>query len=640
MATLTDAALVPEARSLSSRYEFLSELGRGGMGIVYLARERAGGRAVAIKLLSASHAANADAALRFAREARTVAGLHHPNIVRTLGIEALDGGAVAIVSEYVDGQTLRGVLHGAGVLPFARAAAVLRDVAAALAHAHEHRIVHRDVKPDNIFIEAATGRALLSDFGIARPLDADTQLTIAGASFGTPAYMAPEQVKGASLDERADVYSLGLVGWEMLTGARPWEGETLYEVLHKQQHERLPSLASLRPDIPSYLLVAIEGALAKAPGERWANGAELLQRLTPVPATLPSRRVQGADAYEAPTLQIESPPVAVSTPPPPLPPLPPPLPRAEPGAPFTAQVHHTELPRVPDAEARPAVSAAPAVVRASPRRRRATPRLLGPLLVAVLTSLGALFVLTGSDLRRARDAFMASLPWARPDAERVRVPDAPTPVEVPAARRPAAVRDSSNARLPERPRATPPAAPRETPRATPREAPRATPPVTPPVTRRAAPPAVPRTTPPVARRTNPSTRVPARTPAPAPARSPAPRTAPPATATADARCSSTASGAQRACLLAAIDRNDASLNRTYQELIAQMRRNAGGTREPPAVQSLRVEQRAWVVQRDRACGRAAASSSGGLWAADRVSCFARMSDSREAVLRRRVRAGG
>jgi uncharacterized protein YecT (DUF1311 family) len=286
--TLSPDLLPPEASWLGRRYEFLSELGRGGMAVVYLARDRESGEEVAIKLVAARYAGDEEAVRRFAREARTVAGLRHPNLVRTLSVEELDGRASAIVNEYVRGRTLRAVLRAVpGPLPFDSALRVLRDVAAGLAHAHAARIVHRDVKPENIFLEDATDRALLADFGIARPLDVDSQLTIAGAALGTPSYMAPEQVDGRTADERADVYALGLVGWEMLSGRRPWQGESLYAVLHKQKHEPLPSLAALRPDIPAFLLAALDGALAKDPAERWRDASEFLARLTPQPLVLP-----------------------------------------------------------------------------------------------------------------------------------------------------------------------------------------------------------------------------------------------------------------------------------------------------------------------------------------------------------------
>ncbi|GLC25482.1 protein kinase domain-containing protein [Roseisolibacter agri] len=308
--------LPPEARRLTGRYEILAELGRGGMAVVYLARDRQSGQHVAIKLIATRYSADQEALRRFAREARTVAGLRHPNLVRTLGVEALDetGDAFAIVNAYVHGRTLRAILREAGPLRFDVVIGVLRDVAAGLAHAHAARIVHRDVKPENIFLEDGSDRALLADFGIARSLDTDTLLTMTGSSLGTPTYMAPEQVDGRTADERADVYALGLVGWEMVAGRRPWQGETLYTVLHNQKHERLPDLAALRPDIPAFLLSAIEGAMQKDPAARWRDAGELLARLTPRATPLPPapstaeidattlRRVVPVSAGEAPPI--------------------------------------------------------------------------------------------------------------------------------------------------------------------------------------------------------------------------------------------------------------------------------------------------------------------------------------------------
>ncbi len=278
-----------DLRWLTPRYEFVRELGRG-MAVVYLARQRDGvagpganepGREVAIKVVAPPHAADRETVERFAREARTATALKHANIVRTLAIET-SGDAVAIVNEYISGETLRTTLQR-GPFTFDRAAAVLRDVAAALAHAHAARFVHRDVKPENIFIETGTGHALLGDFGIARPIDSDALLTHDGASLGTPAYMAPEQVDGLAVDERTDVYALGLIGWEMLTGRRPWQGETLYSLLQKQKHEPLPDLARVRPDVPVYLHRAISVALAKDPADRWQSAEAMLIQLAPIP---------------------------------------------------------------------------------------------------------------------------------------------------------------------------------------------------------------------------------------------------------------------------------------------------------------------------------------------------------------------
>ena len=279
----------PLARWLADRYDLLDEIGRGGASVVHRARDRSTGREVAVKLVDPA-AGDASALVRFAREARIVGAQQHPNVVQTLAAEA-GGGAAAFVTEYVAGGTLRAALHAAveeGVpWPYARVAGVLRDVAAALAHAHAGRVVHRDVKPENVLLDDGTGRACLADFGIAVLLDRPGFGASDGEAAGTPSYMAPEQIAGRPVDERTDVYALGLVGWEMLTGRRPWAGEPLHLVLHKQQHETLPALAALRPDIPAYLLAAVEGALAKDPRGRWRDGAEFLHALSPTPARLP-----------------------------------------------------------------------------------------------------------------------------------------------------------------------------------------------------------------------------------------------------------------------------------------------------------------------------------------------------------------
>jgi serine/threonine protein kinase len=207
---------------LESEYEILGELGRGATAVVYRARDRELGREVAIKVIRPRFADDDESVARLAREARTVAQLQHPNIVTLFAVRRLRDGGLALVMQMVPGRTLRDVLNERGALTFGWADRVLRDVGAALAHAHERGIVHRDVKPENIFIDETTGRALLSDFGVARSLEPDSQLTATGTAIGTPSYMSPEQIDGTHLDGRSDLYSLGLVGWEMITGRRPW----------------------------------------------------------------------------------------------------------------------------------------------------------------------------------------------------------------------------------------------------------------------------------------------------------------------------------------------------------------------------------------------------------------------------------
>ena len=271
-----------EVADLESEYELLNELGRGGSAVVWRARDRNLGREVAIKVVHTRTAgANADAVARLAREARTVAKLQHPNIVTVYAVRPLREGGLALVMQLVPGRTLKQAVAEGGAFSPERAERVIRDVAQALAYAHSHGVVHRDVKPENIFIDDTNGRAMLSDFGIAHSSEFDSRLTMTGAAIGTPAYMSPEQIDGAPANARSDVYSLGLVSWEMLTGERPWEGETLYNVIFKQKHEELPTIDELRPNaIPVRLQYIVERMLQKKPAARWAGAEGLLTILT------------------------------------------------------------------------------------------------------------------------------------------------------------------------------------------------------------------------------------------------------------------------------------------------------------------------------------------------------------------------
>lgn len=273
-------ALLPE-------YEVVRELGRGGVSIVYLARDRELGREVAVKVIREQYVEDEEALARFAREARTVARLQHPNIVAVHGARRLGAQRLALIMQHVTGPTLRQVIRETGPLPFATVEQVLADIARALAHAHRFHVVHRDIKPENIYLDREAPRALLSDFGIAKPLDADSAVTLHGVVLGTPAYMAPEQVDGGQVDARSDIYSLGLVGHEMLTGRRPWEGESIYNVLYKQKHEALPPLSAARSDVPAQLGMVVERALRKDPAERWQSMDELLVALLGDRATRP-----------------------------------------------------------------------------------------------------------------------------------------------------------------------------------------------------------------------------------------------------------------------------------------------------------------------------------------------------------------
>ncbi|MGZ8458552.1 MAG: protein kinase domain-containing protein [Gemmatirosa sp.] len=571
-----------EASRLSGRYEILAELGRGGMAIVYLARDRQTGQRVAIKLVAPRYASDHETLRRFHREARTVAGLRHPNLVRTLGVETLDGEAFAIVNAYVHGRTLRAVLREAGALRFDVAIGVLRDVASGLAHAHASRIVHRDVKPENVFLEDGTDRALLADFGIARSLDTETLLTQMGSSLGTPTYMAPEQVDGNAADERADVYALGLVGWEMIAGRRPWQGETLYTVLHKQKHERLPDLARLRPDIPAFLLLAINGALEKAPGDRWRDAGEFLDRLTPRPAALPPAR--SSTEIDATTMRRVVPLGSADAPdPPPPPPVSAPAP--VPAAPRSAWVlDETPTMAMPVGGGQePATSAVPAPRmpwrEPAPRRVR-RPLAIGAGIATLLLLL--VFVVTQGAGRRA-------------DA------DAAAPVAVDSAARDGGLDSllevASGSGVPASPRRD------STPA-----------------------PAAPTTTGAAAG----DVRLDTATPAPA-----APTT-PRRARTLAERCRSPLSADQRSCLMGQLERTDARLTRVYQGVIVSYRRAAGGAREPATVRALRAEQRAWLMERDRVCRNRTRATEGTLWGAARLPCFEQMANRRADALAARM----
>jgi len=267
--------LPPALESLTSGYGFVEELGRGGMAVVYRARDRQLGREVAIKVLRPGMGSDAEAVSRLEREAKIAARLEHPNIVPLYRIHRLDRGMLALVMRYVRGATLKEELDRSGAFSFGRTRRVLIDVAEALDYAHRRGIVHRDVKPENIFLEEDSGRALLADFGIARAMESAGHLTQTGTSIGTPHYMSPEAIEGGEVDGRSDLYSLGLVGWEMLTGEQPWAGESLYSVIVKQRSEELPSLMNRRPDVPRSLFEAVHRATAKDPAERWTNAESM-----------------------------------------------------------------------------------------------------------------------------------------------------------------------------------------------------------------------------------------------------------------------------------------------------------------------------------------------------------------------------
>jgi len=237
------------------------------MGIVYLAREVSLDRSVAIKLLPPALAAQAELRERFLREARTAAQLSQPNIVPIHTVDDV-GGFVFFVMAFIDGETLGERVRSHGPLAAPDAARILREIAWALAYAHAQGVIHRDLKPDNIILERATGRAVLTDFGIARRLET-TGLTAGGELIGTPEYMSPEQARGGALDARTDLYSLGIVGFYALSGRLPFESATIPALLIQHATAPPPPLAPLAPGAPRALTQAVTRCLEKAPDARF-----------------------------------------------------------------------------------------------------------------------------------------------------------------------------------------------------------------------------------------------------------------------------------------------------------------------------------------------------------------------------------
>jgi serine/threonine-protein kinase len=268
---------------LGDRYSIERELGRGGMGTVYLARDRRLDRLVALKVLPAEVASQATLRDRFIRETRMAAGFSHPNIVPVYSIEET-ADLLAYAMAYVEGESLADRIKRSGPMNVRETVKLLQDTGYALAYAHGRGVVHRDIKPDNIMIERATGRAMVMDFGIARAITgaapAATQgLTRVGEVVGTPEYMSPEQATGDEVDGRSDLYALGLTAIFALTGRPAITGDTTGKVLAKQITEQLPSMKSVRPDTPQALSDAIDRCVMKDPAERFQTGEELVETI-------------------------------------------------------------------------------------------------------------------------------------------------------------------------------------------------------------------------------------------------------------------------------------------------------------------------------------------------------------------------
>ena len=268
------------ANALAGQYEIEREIGRGGMGVVYLARDLKLDRPVAIKTLPTHLAGSGDVRERFLREARTAAHLSHPNIVPIHRADEI-AGQVFFVMGYVDGESLAQRIQERGRPPFAETVAQLRDVALALGYAHARGVIHRDVKAENILIERATGRAVVTDFGIAR-LQESKQLTATGQVLGTVHYMSPEQVTGDAIDGRSDVYALGVVAFLALSGRFPFDSETPSAILVSHVTRPAPRLSEVVSDVPVALAAVVDRCLAKSAADRFETSGALAEALEQV----------------------------------------------------------------------------------------------------------------------------------------------------------------------------------------------------------------------------------------------------------------------------------------------------------------------------------------------------------------------
>jgi serine/threonine protein kinase len=261
--------------AVGDHYLIEAELGRGGMAAVYRALDRRLNRRVAIKVLPPELAFNPSVKSRFLREAQMAAQLTHASIVPIYAVDEKDG-LVFFVMAYVDGESLAAKLKREGAQPVEQVRTIVSDVADGLDYAHRQGVVHRDIKPDNILIDKRSGRPQVTDFGIARAAAEEQRLTVTGMAVGTPAYMSPEQAMGErDIDGRSDIYSLGIVAYQMLAGETPFKAVNTPSMLMKHVSEPPPPLRGRRADAPDSLIAAIDRALAKRPEDRWRSGSEM-----------------------------------------------------------------------------------------------------------------------------------------------------------------------------------------------------------------------------------------------------------------------------------------------------------------------------------------------------------------------------
>lgn len=281
------------------RYRIESEIGRGSMGAVYLGRDPQIGRQVAIKTLALSREFEGDklveARERFFREAETAGRLQHPGIVTIFDAgEAQDLAYIAM--EYIKGEDLQRYTSPGRLLPLTQLLEIIARVAEALAYAHSQGVVHRDIKPANVMVDLESGLVKVTDFGVAR-LD-DSSRTRTGLVLGTPSFMSPEQMAGRRTDGRSDLYSLGVMLFQLLTASLPHQGETMAQLMRQIANETAPDIRSLRPELPQELADVVALALEKRPEVRYADGGQLAQDLRTLVAAMLSAPPAGSGAVE------------------------------------------------------------------------------------------------------------------------------------------------------------------------------------------------------------------------------------------------------------------------------------------------------------------------------------------------------
>ncbi len=290
---------------IADRYELEKLVGRGGMSSVYKAHDRLLERNVALKVLHPHYTEDEEYVARFRHEARAVAQLSHPHIVTVID-RGEDDGQQFIVFEYIDGGNLKQLVERTGPLPARQAVELALEIADALAFAHANGIVHRDVKPQNVML-TPDGNAKVTDFGIARSLDVDRGVTQTGTVLGTSNYLSPEQAGGKPTTPSTDVYSLGIVLYELLTGEVPFPGENFVAVAMRHINEPPPDLLEKRPDVPLRLAAAVERALAKDPADRFDSMDEFAWELRQCLAELGSADTQPTFIAPSPVLRQSRP---------------------------------------------------------------------------------------------------------------------------------------------------------------------------------------------------------------------------------------------------------------------------------------------------------------------------------------------